>query len=45
MSLSFFDLTEGEKLPQTATATWTVGLLGIIGLVSGAGIRFIRKRK
>lgn len=35
----------GETLPQTATATWTVGLIGIIGLVTGSGIHFIRKSK
>ena len=32
-------------LPQTATATWTIGLIGVTGLISGAGIHFIRKRK
>ena len=42
--------TDGEvdseqTLPKTATATWTVGLIGLMGLVTGSGIHFIRKRK
>lgn len=35
----------GERLPQTATATWTVGLIGLMGLATGTGVHFIRKRK
>ncbi|GAA0358174.1 hypothetical protein GCM10008932_08610 [Alkalibacterium iburiense] len=35
----------GEALPKTATSTWTIGALGAIGLASGGGLKWIRKRR
>lgn len=35
---------EGERLPQTATALWTVGALGVTGLVSGLGIKYFKRK-
>ncbi|MCC5890338.1 MAG: LPXTG cell wall anchor domain-containing protein [Alkalibacterium sp.] len=35
----------GERLPETATATWAIGLIGLVGTLSGAGLHFLRKKK
>ncbi len=35
---------EGERLPQTATATWTLGTLGLTSLLAGV-IVYFRKKK
>lgn len=39
------DDDSAERLPQTATVIWTVGLLGLTGMVSGLGLHFLRKKK
>lgn len=38
------DTEFGEQLPQTATSTWTVGLLGGISVVIGTLTKFYRKK-
>ena len=35
----------GEQLPQTATAVWTIGLIGLVGMASGLGMHFLCKKK
>lgn len=37
------DAQAGERLPDTATATWALGLIGLTSLVSGLGIKKFRK--
>nr|AQM74178.1 glycoside hydrolase family 10 [Alkalibacterium sp.] len=39
------DEETGERLPQTATAVWTIGLIGLAGMASGLGMHFLRKKK
>lgn len=39
------DDESAERLPQTATVVWTVGLIGLTGMVSGLGLHFLRKKK
>ena len=36
---------EGERLPETATLTWTIGLAGLGSVVAGATAHFIKKKK
>ena len=35
---------EGETLPSTATNTWIIGLVGLILLVAGVGLKYSQKR-
>lgn len=37
--------TERERLPETATVTWTVGLVGLGSIATGAAAHFIKKKK
>ena len=37
--------TEGEKLPVTSTAVWSLGLAGLVSVVGGAGAEAIRRKK
>lgn len=36
---------EGERLPETATLTWTIGLAGLGSVAAGASAHFIKKKK
>jgi 2',3'-cyclic-nucleotide 2'-phosphodiesterase (5'-nucleotidase family) len=36
---------EGERLPETATLTWTIGLAGLGSVSAGATAHFIKKKK
>lgn len=36
---------EGEKLPDTATSTWTIGLLGLSSLISGGLAKLVDKKR
>jgi 2',3'-cyclic-nucleotide 2'-phosphodiesterase (5'-nucleotidase family) len=36
---------EGERLPETATLTWTIGLAGLGSAAAGATAHFIKKKK
>lgn len=35
----------GERLPQTATATWTLGAIGALGVVSGGVLKIVKRKK
>lgn len=37
------DAQAGERLPDTATATWALGLVGLTSLLSGLGIKKFKK--
>ncbi|WP_459769097.1 hypothetical protein [Alkalibacterium sp. s-m-28] len=37
-------MTERERLPETATVTWTVGLVGLGSIASGTAAHFIKKK-
>lgn len=43
-SVSEHAIRSGERLPQTATATWTVGLVGGISLLTGILTKIRRKK-
>ncbi|EXJ23430.1 Endo-1,4-beta-xylanase A precursor [Alkalibacterium sp. AK22] len=34
----------GESLPETATAVWTVGLIGLTGTITGAALHALRRK-
>ncbi|GEN50359.1 bifunctional metallophosphatase/5'-nucleotidase [Alkalibacterium pelagium] len=36
---------EGERLPETATLTWTIGLAGLGSVAAGASAHFIKKKR
>lgn len=38
------ETTTGEGLPQTATILWTIGAIGLIGLVAGLGMKYFRRK-
>lgn len=39
------DVDSSTVLPDTATATWTIGMASIVSLMSGLGLRFVSKKK
>lgn len=38
------ETTTGEGLPQTATILWTIGAIGLIGLVASLVMRYFRRK-